>query len=341
MAITNVMILDRIQAKTEGTRGTLETTNTRWLYPIHGGLTWTHEISTDDVKEASRTFFATDNQTMGIPISRINFEGVVTYEELPWYLTMALEGATLTGNSLGGAPVAYSYEFDPPGTSDDLKSFSCVLGDGTNNYEFKRCMVNKATFRFNPQSGGESYWHMALEIWAQFNSASASLDALADTTRTKVLSKGTKLYSEAAGGTLGTTQVTGKLRSGSITIDNQFEEKIYAENTTAVADDVARGEQICTAELVYEFAADTEFGYFRTPSRRAMRIQQTGATISGANPYTMRWELPYAHIVSFVPGYAGHNKIATIGIVCENNANGSIVTPLECYIINASSTITA
>lgn len=336
MAITNVTVLERAQAKIEGTRGTLESTLTRWLYPIQGSLTWTHEIPTDDTKEALRSYYATDNQTMGIPVTRINLETVVSYDELPWYLALILEGATLTGVSVNEG---YSYEFDPPGTADDLKSFSMVAGDGTNNYEFKRCMVNRATFRFNPQSGGDAHWHLTLEIWAIFNAASATFDSVADIAREKILSRGTKFYSDAAGGTIGSTQATGLVRSGSITIDNQLEEKLFVESVAAHTD-VARGEQIITGEIVVEFANDTYFGYFRAGTRRMFRILQTGTDL-GTDLVTARFDAPYAHIVSFRPGYMGQNKTATIGFVAETDRANSVVTPFECYVINELASVTA
>lgn len=337
MAITNVMILERGQAVTEVTRGTLVGTNTRWLYPLQGGISWTHEIPTDDSKEALRTYYATDNQTMGIPITRINIETIVTYQEFPWWMTFILEGATLTGTLLTDG---YFYEFDPLGAADDLKSFSLVAGDGTLNYEFNRCMVNRATIRFNPQSGGDAHWVLTMEIWARFESAAGTFDTIADTAREKVLSKGTLIYSDAAGGTIGSTQATGLLRSGSITIDNQLEEKIYAENITNPHSDVARGEQIITGELLVEFANDTYFGYFRAGTRRMLRVAQTG-TDYGTDIATVRFDVPYAHIVSFSPGHTGQNHTATIGFVAEIDRDSSVVTPFECYVINNLTSITA
>jgi len=336
MAITNVMVLERAQAVTEATRGTLVGTNTRWLYPIQGGITWTHDIPTDDTKEALRTYYATDNQTMGIPTTRLNIETVVSYDELPWWMTFILEGATLTGAAVNEG---YAYEFDPLGATDDLKSFSLVAGDGTLNYEFKRCMVNRATFRFNPQSGGDAHWHLTMEVWGIFNSATGTFDSVSDIAREKVLSKGTTVYSDAAGGTIGSTATSALIRSGSITIDNQLEEKIFMESTAAHTD-VGRGEQIITAELVAEFANDTYFGYFRAGTRRMFRIQQTGTDL-GTDLVTARFDMPYAHIVSFSPSHTGQNITATIGLVAETNRGGSVVTPLECYVINELATVTA
>ena len=341
MAIGNVISLERAQAKIEGARGTLEATMTRWLYFVQGTMSWSLEIPVDDTKEAMRTYYNTDNPDGGIPICRLSMELVLSYEEIVWWLNMILEGGNLTGASLGGAPVAYGYTFDPDGTADDLKTFSLVAGDGANIYEFNRCAVSKATIRWNPQSGGESHWRMAVEIWARFSTDAGTFDAVSDITRHKILSRGTKVYSDATGGTLGATQLTGYARSGSIVIDNQLEEKIFSEDTTNVSADFARGEQIITGELLIEFKDNTMFNYYRTHTRRQVRILSEGAVISGANPYTLRLDIARMHIVSFTPGYSGMNRTATVGFVAETDRGSSVVTPLLAYIINASATITA
>jgi hypothetical protein len=340
MPIANVQVLEQAQVKSEGTRGTAEATMTRWLYFVQGGLNWTYEIPMDETKEALRSYYGTELVDGGIPVVRLNCEVVLSYEELVWWLTMCLGGGGLTGTDLTGTPNAYGYEFDPDGLTDDLKTFTIKAGDGSTNYRCSRCVVNRAVFRWNPQSGGEAHWRLALEIMAHFEGAT-SFDSISDHSRTKILARGTRLYSDAVGGTLGTTQVAAKLRSGNITIDNQIEEKLWSENTASTADDFARGEQIITAELLAEFNSDTEFGYFRAGTRRMLRILQTGAVISGSNPYTSRWDLFRAHIVSFVPGRTGQNRTATIGIVGEIDRGGSVPAPLEAYVINADASIAA
>lgn len=128
MAIGNVISLERAQAKIEAVRGTLEATQTRWLYFVQGTMSWSLEIPVDDTKEAMRTYYNTDNPDGGIPICRLSMELVLSYEEIVWWLNMILEGGNLTGAALGGTPIAYGYTFDPTGASDDLKTFSLVAG---------------------------------------------------------------------------------------------------------------------------------------------------------------------------------------------------------------------
>lgn len=333
--VSNVLVLERAEIAQEVTPGVLKAM-TRPLYHVQGGLTWTHEIPMDDTKEALGSKYGTELQDGGIPITRINIETVLSYQDVTWWLDKALYAINLaTPTNLTGA---YGYTFTPDGDAFDLNSFCMIAGDAAQAYGFKRCLVNKATFRWNPQSGGEAHWMGAFEIFAQFVGTD-TFESPADYTRTKVLARGTDVYSDAIGGTIGTTAKT-KVRSGSISIDNQIEEKIYTENDTAVADDWGWGEQIVTAELLMEFANDTDFALYRANTRRLIRIAQTGPVAGGANNYTLRFDLPRAHIVSFQPGRTGQNKTATMGLVGETDRAAAVTQPMSAYVINALATTT-
>jgi hypothetical protein len=307
---------------------------------VQGGLTWTHGIPIDDTKEALGSKYGTEGQDGGIPTTRINIEVVLAYEDVPWWLDKALYAINLASpTTLAGTPNAYKDPFAPDGDGFDLNTFCMIAGDSAVAYGFTRCLVNKAVFRWNPQSGGEAHWRAAFEIWAQL-AGTDSFESPADYARTKILARGTDVFSDAIGGTIGTTAKT-KVRSGNITIDNQLEEKIYTENSVAVDNDWGYGEQIVTAELMAEFATDTDFALYRNQTRRQMRIQQTGAIINTGNPYTLQFDLPRANIVSFRPGRTGQNRTATIGLVGETDRAASIVQPLKADVINAVATIAA
>lgn len=333
--VSNVLVLERAQVAQETVVGTMKAM-TRPLYHVQGGLTWTHDIPIDDTKEAMGSKYATELQDGGIPTTRINIETVLAYQDVVWWLDKALYAINLgTPTSLTGA---YGYTFAPDGDAFDLNTFCMIAGDSAVAYGFTRCLVNKAVFRWNPQSGGEAHWRAAFEIFAKFAGTDA-FESPVDYARTKILARGTDLFSDATGGTIGTTAKT-KVRSGNLTIDNQIEEKIYTENTATVADDWGYGEQIVTAELLAEFADDTEFGYYRANTRRQLRIKQTGGVAGGMNDYTLQFDLPRAHIVSFRPGRTGQNKTATIGLVGETDRANSVDQPLSAYVINELATIT-
>lgn len=340
MAITNVAILERAQAKIEGTRGTAETTMTRWWYFPPQRLTWQYLQDLEDVSEVTRTYAATVDRQLGIRMVRLNVEINGTFEEFVWWLNCILDGSNLTGTDTTSTPSGYTYALAQNVAADDLASFTLKAGDATVIYKFSRCMVNRATFRWNPQQGGDVCWRMAAEIWAIFV-GTTTYDAPSDLDRTKILARGTKVYIDEPGGTIGTTQLTATVRQGEFTIDNQLEEKIFSENTVDPHTDVARGEQLVTGSIVAEHKNDTEFAKMRAGTVRLLRLKQTGANI-GATPTTnYDWQVDFPNAKWLAPtfGYAGNNRIITMPFVGQWSA--SEPQPVQIEVVNAESSITA
>jgi hypothetical protein len=138
-----------------------------------------------------------------------------------------------------------------------------------------------------------------------------------------VLARGTKVWMDDFGGSIGTTQILTKIRSGSITINNNLEEKVFSENVVDPHTDFARGPQIITGELVMEHNDDTVFGKMRSRTQQAIQIAQTGPNI-GATPttdYLWQIQIPQATLLAPSMGYAGQNKIITFPYVADRNTS--------------------
>jgi hypothetical protein len=343
MAYANVLVLDRAQAKIEGTRGTAESTMTRWLVYPNGRLTWTYEAEEGITPETLRSFHATDNDSIsvGISRSRINLETYFCYDEGIWYLQSALDGNNRTGSAVGSTPETYTYTLTPSSATDDLDTFSLKAGDGSVAYKFDRCVINRITLRANPAMGGDQYWMASMEIFCRFR-GTTSFDSPSDISRKKIVAKGTKLYIDTLGGTAGSTQITGRLRSFSLTIDNQIEEKIFMEDTDYVSGDFARGEQLITWEMALEHTSDDQAAIARAGTAQIFRILKEGDTI-GATPTTkdtLRITMPVGrYIPRLAPSFQGQNRIMTMsGRALRNSSNA---VPIEFYFTNLKSSITA
>lgn len=340
MAIANVDVLERAQVKIEAVRGTAEAVCTRWLYAPLQGITWEHQQDLEEVEETTRTYATIVDRQLGIRYNRINVELNLTYEEAVWWLNCALDGSNLTGATTGSTPPGYTYTLAPNTTADDLASFTMKLGDTVNCYKFSRCMVNRLTLRWNPQQGGDVTWKMTAEIWAIFTGTS-TFDSPTDITRTRILSRGTKVYVDTT--TIHTTQLLNTIRQGEITIDNQLEEKVFSENTVDPYTDVGRGSQIITGSLTMEnnAGAETEFANMRAGTVRKLSIEQLGDTI-GSTPTTtfkFRVDVPNAKWMSPSRGYAGHNSIITFPWVAQWTS--ATPQPISVVDVNAQATITA
>lgn len=340
MALGNVEILERAQCKIEAVRGTAETTMTRWLYFPPQKFTWQYLQDLEAVSEVTRSYVATIDRQLGIRTVRMSVELNLTNEEAVWWLNAAVDGSNLTGTTTGSTPAGFTYSLAPNVAADDLASFTLKGGDTTNIYKFSRCMVNKATFRWNPQQGGDVCWRMVAEIWAIFV-GTTTYDAPADITRTKILARGTKVYIDTT--TIGTTQLLATVRQGEFTIDNQMEEKIFSESVLDPYTDVGRGEQIFTGSLVMEnnAAAEAEFVLMRAGTVRKLRFSQTGAQI-GITPttnYLWQVDFPNAKWMAPVKSYAGHNSIITFPFVGQWTA--AAPQPLLISDVTAAAAVAA
>lgn len=343
MAYTNVLVLDRIEAKIEGTRGTAESTMTRYItFPV-GKASWTYEADEAITPETLRSYHATDadNTTVGVSISRLNIEFIASYEEIIWWWNLALKGSNLTGTTTGSTPAGYTHTFTPTAATDNLATATFKCGDGAVAYLFDRGAVNTMTMRWNPAAGGDAYWMCSVEIFCRFK-GTTSFTGPSSLTRHKIAAKGTKVYVDATGGTIGTTQVTGAIRSGSITINNNIEEKIYSEDTDYASADFGRGEQIITFDIVREYLADTEIAFLRAGTVRMIRILKEGDSI-GATPttvYQLKIDLPVARYTPRIaPSWQGQNRILTMsGQALRNTAN---TVPITAVSVISSETVTA
>lgn len=340
---TNVLVLDRIEAKIEGTRGTAESTMTRYITFPQGKASWTYEADEAITPESLRSYHATasDYTTVGVSMSRLNIEFIASYEEVIWWWNLALKGSNLTGSTTGSTPAGYTYTFTPTAATDDLATATFKCGDGAVAYLFDRGVVNTMTMRWNPARGGDAYWMISVEVFCRFK-GTTTFTGPSTLTRHKIAAKGTKVYVDADGGTIGTTQVTGAIRSGSITINNNVEEKQFSEDTDYMSADFGRGEQVITFDIVREYTADTELAFLRAGTVRMIRILKEGDSI-GTSPttvYQFKIDLPVARYTPrLAPSWQGQNRVLTMSGQALRNASNTV--PITAVSVISASTVTA
>lgn len=338
---TNVVTLDRMEGKIEGTRGTPEATMTRPIVFPHGRASWSYEAAEGIEPETLRSFHATaaDYAVPGVSRTRINIEAIMSFEEIIWWWNLGLKGGNLSGTTTGSTPPGYTNTFSPTAATDDIATATLKCGDGAVAYLFDRAAVNTMVMRWNP--GQEAYWMMAVELFARFK-GTTTFDSPAAIVRHKIASKGTIVKIDATGGTIGTTQVSGAIRSGSVSINNQLEEKQFTEDTDYTSADFARGEQIIAFELVRELLADTEFAFARAGTVRKIRIEKTGDAI-GTSPttaYLLQLDLPAARYTPrLAPNFQGQNRVLTLSGRGLRDASNTV--PLIARSVIASSSVAA
>lgn len=336
----NVQAFQRVEGKIEAVRGTAETVMTRQIPVItQGGVAVTYSRTREDVPETLNSFSADRDTALTEESVTIAIEARVSHEEAIWWLNLALDGANLTGTTTGSTPPGYTYTLTPNDTADDLASATLKIGDGSTSYSYKRVMVNTATFRCNPNAGGEATWRMSLDLIAIFN-GTVAFTTPATPSRTMVYSNGSKLYYDTASA-IGTTAQNLLLRNMSFTIANNLEEKRFVESGATAAADVGRGFQRITGDFTVEHLNDaTFFAMMRANTLSKIRMEYTGTQIGTTPTTNYLWQVDFVQARLNAPSesYMGQNKVLTFPFIGEKPIAGAAITIKD---VTAAASVTA
>lgn len=314
---------------------------TRWLTVLQsGGISFTFAQDREDAPETLRSFQADRDTSFVMQTCTVSIEARLSYEEVPWWLSMALKGgsATRTGTTTGSTPPGYTYTITPTDTADDLDTFTLKIGDPSVCYQLKRVAINSMTLRCNPNQGGEATWRIALDCIAIFVGTS-TFDSPSDITRTMVNSAGSLLYLDTASA-IGTTSILSLVRNFSVTVNNNLEEKRFIDAGVVAAPDFGRGSMRVTGDFTMEHTADTYFALHRANTATKLRFEQTGAQI-GVTPttnYRLRVDVPQAKLDSPSESFVGNNRCYTYPFLGEKPTGASSITTAT---VNALATVTA
>lgn len=335
----NIVAFQRVQAKIEAVRGTAETTMSRWLYVLQsGGISWTYARDREDAPETLRSFFGDRDTALTNESVTFSIEARVSYEELPWWFSLFIKGGSSqrTGTTTGSTPPGYSYTFSPTAGADDIDTFTMKIGDGATGYRFRRCVVNSATLRCNPNEGGEATWRIALEGMAIFD-GTTTFDSPTDITRTMVSSNGSKLYLDTTLA-LGTTQLLAMVRNMSLSFALNAEEKRFIESGATASADIGRGNYRVTGDFTAEALSDTQFALMRANTAVKLRMEQAGAQIGPTPPTTYLLQLDAGQAKLNAPSRStiGQNFVWTFPFIAEAPAGG---VPITAKVVNALATV--
>lgn len=338
-AYTNVRAFQRAQAAIETTRGTAMATMSRWLTVLQqGGIVATYARERADEPELTRSLFADQDTILLGESCTVRIEARLSFEELPWWFSLALKGgsAVRTGVSDAGTPPAYTYAITPTADADDLDSFTLKIGDSNACYVYSRVMVQTMTIRCNPNSR-EGTWRITLDCIAIFE-GTGTFDAPADLTRTMIRSLGSKFYIDDALA-IGTTQPLGLVRNWSCTVALNNEEKMFPEDDGKAAVGIGRGLVKVTGDFTMEHTSDTYFQKMRDNTEFKIRMEKTGPDIAaGTSTYLLQLDFPAAKLNAPAESYIGQNKVYTYPFLAELPASGGAI---ETTTVNALATVTA
>lgn len=310
---TNSLIMNKTQAAIEAVRGTAQVA-TR-VMPWKGVVNFNRALAS--IAEQTGVFDGRRTPVPGRPNVSLTVTDVFTYEDAPWEMRLAMKGG-VNGVTDAGTPPAYTYDFVPTPSVDDLASATLEVGEPGNAYKLVQAMINSWTIRMDGDSEDEPAWMFEAELIARSLASTTYTPALTAIKREAIIAPGTKVYIDNGGATPGTTQSTGKIISASITGNNAARLKAYLEDEGSYpANKVGRGERVFDAQITMEFDNDTEFANYRAaaPVERIIRLERQGTQIHGASVVNKTAQLDIAGYWSSVaPGDRNGDMTMTFGL---------------------------
>ena len=206
-----------------------------------------------------------------------------SYEQLPHIFEMGIK--TVTGASSTGSDYAYTYTLPvstsmyltPSTSSVPIKSYTIEGGDNNEAevMEFSHCTDFELSFK-----AGEALM-MSANIMGRQVALQAFTSAQSAPTVSEILASKAKLYIDAVGGTIGTTQITNELLSGSIKVKTGIKAVQTADGNLYFSFIKGVRPEI-TWDLVFEHStfAKAEKVYWRAGTSRQFQLNFTGPALS-------------------------------------------------------------
>lgn len=329
----NETFLRKTLAGLEGTRGTSATV-TRKLYEqirlmdAYEPLDFDENAGSYDTK---RTFLHGPVNVTGTA------EGPVSFEDFPWWLELGVKGG-VTGTSDSGTPdPAYAYDFTPSTATDDLKSATMQHGVPDNVYRSVMVMVPEFTVKGDVD--GDAAWMFSANLLARdlTNLGGGFTAGVTDRDREFVKAAGTQLYIDDAAEDIGTTLVSGKFISFSLTWNNAIAPKRFMEDETQISARIGRGPRQITGQVRLEFTDDTERAKYRSGATRAIRITRAGSVIHDAVTKAVTIDIPNAYWLTPSDDPRENNMTLTYGFVAYTSAD--VGYPATIEVVNALSAL--
>lgn len=268
--------------------------------------------------------------------TRPNFAAVdeATFEDLAWWMELAIKGG-VTGAGDAGSPEAFTYEYIPSLSTDDLDSITLEWNEAGNPIESSQLMIDSWTLRGDPDNDNESAWMFDAQLMGRdVTTGITYTPAIPQRDTEVILARGTKFYVDGTAANVGMTQVTGKLINWSISGNNNLHFKAFAEDERYfAANKVGRGERTYDTQLTFEFEDPDEFDNFLSsdPVFRAIRLERDGSIIHDAVRNRLRTDI-FGYWSTFQRGNRETNLTATMTL--QHFLDADATTDFRAEVVN-------
>lgn len=197
-----------------------------------------------------------------------------TFEQLPHILEAGVKTATPVQDG-AGTDYIYTYAF-PTTAKNTIKTYTIEGGDDQQEEEFAHAFVEK----FVISGKGKEALMMSAD-WLGRQVAPSTFTALSAPTVETILFQKGKLYIDAIGGTIGTTQVTSTLLGMDLSITTGWHTKYTADgNLYFTYLDCTMPEVLLNMTWVHNATAVTEKANWRAQTARLVQVKFEGTAVA-------------------------------------------------------------
>lgn len=174
-----------------------------------------------------------------------------------------------------------------------------------------------------------------IDVYAGFTAG------ISDRTREKIAGPGTKLYLDTVGGTIGTTEITGRFISFSITETIEAGYKRFFDNVNTMSNRMDRGPIKVRGQVRLEMDRRREWDKYTAMTPEKMRIRQTGSALNSSPATTKVATIDVYNLVWDDPAFdqRGNNNTATWSFWGFVGASEAV--PMEIAIKHGGATLLA
>lgn len=268
------------------------------------------------------TYLARRNATNGRIKPSFSWVEDATFEDLPQWLQMAVDGA-VTPAADAGTPIAYTRVHDPDLATNTLKSVTMRWDPPGQAKETAGVVVNSIKLSGTPDNDQQSAWQLSAELMGlDVDNTSITHAALSERVTETISAPGTLFYTDDLPANIGTTQIEGRLIDWSIDINVNQHLKAFAENKRGYAPGKkGRGERTFDAQFTFEFDDEGEFTNFLSdePVLRCIRLEAPGSIIHDTVEKMLTIDV-VGYWSSFAFSNREGNKTAVVGLAAGYNA---------------------
>lgn len=215
-------------------------------------------------------------------LAELSMEGEATFEQLPVILSAAVED-DVSGAQDGSGPYVYDY-VGPTTAVNGFKTYTIEYGDDQQEEESAYCFVDN--FELSGAAGEAvkvtSKWFGRTAEPSTFTDLSASLPSVEE-----ILVSMGKLYIDAGGGTIGTTQKTNTLLGFSLKWKTGLQPVWTGDGALYYSfGKMVRPEVELSLTFEHDATSVAEKAAWRAQTTRLIRLQIDGSAIAGGSDYT-------------------------------------------------------